>query len=73
MGEATSGTNGAGSAPRLKDVAEAAGVSVKTVSNVVNGTVHVAAATRTRVQAAIDALGYTPTWRPASCAPAAAA
>ncbi|WP_194915502.1 LacI family DNA-binding transcriptional regulator [Catenulispora rubra] len=54
------GTNGAGSAPRLKDVAEAAGVSVKTVSNVVNGTVHVAADTRAKVQAAIDALGYHP-------------
>lgn len=56
----TLGSRGAGPAPRLKDVAEAAGVSVKTVSNVVNGAEHVAAGTRTRVQAAIDALGYHP-------------
>jgi DNA-binding LacI/PurR family transcriptional regulator len=60
MDGARSVPNGAGPAPRLKDVAEAAGVSVKTVSNVVNGTVHVAAATREKVQAAIDALGYHP-------------
>lgn len=52
-------TNG-GAAPRLKDVAHAAGVSVKTVSNVVNGSSHVADETRTRVQQAIDALGYHP-------------
>jgi DNA-binding LacI/PurR family transcriptional regulator len=46
--------------PGLKDVAARAGVSIKTVSNVVNGYVHVAAATRARVQEAIDALGYKP-------------
>ena len=45
---------------RLKDVAEAAGVSVKTVSNVVNGSTHVAQETRQRVQQAIDTLGYQP-------------
>ena len=33
---------GGSAVPRLKDVAEAAGVSVKTVSNVVNGSVQVA-------------------------------
>jgi DNA-binding LacI/PurR family transcriptional regulator len=44
----------------LKDVAARAGVSIKTVSNVVNGYVHVAPETRARVQDAIDALGYTP-------------
>jgi DNA-binding LacI/PurR family transcriptional regulator len=44
----------------LKDVAALAGVSVKTVSNVVNGYVHVSAATRERVQHAIDELGYRP-------------
>jgi DNA-binding LacI/PurR family transcriptional regulator len=44
----------------LKDVAALAGVSVKTVSNVVNGYVHVSATTRERVQAAIDELGYRP-------------
>lgn len=46
--------------PTLKDVAQAAGVSVKTVSNVVNGYVHVSTETRTRVQRAIDELNYRP-------------
>ncbi len=44
----------------LHDVARVAGVSFKTVSNVVNDHPHVAAATRSRVQAAIDELGYRP-------------
>ena len=44
----------------LKDVALAAGVSIKTVSNVVNDYPFVSAATRTRVQAVIDELGYRP-------------
>ncbi|NYI96526.1 DNA-binding LacI/PurR family transcriptional regulator [Streptomonospora nanhaiensis] len=44
----------------LKDVAERAGVSAKTVSNVVNGYRHVTPATRRRVQQAIDELGYRP-------------
>ncbi|WP_188191512.1 LacI family DNA-binding transcriptional regulator [Nonomuraea sp. SYSU D8015] len=44
----------------LKDVARLAGVSVKTVSNVVNGYVHVTPATRTRVEAAIKELNYRP-------------
>jgi DNA-binding LacI/PurR family transcriptional regulator len=44
----------------LKDVAARAGVSIKTVSNVVNGYVHVAPETRARVQDAIDELGYKP-------------
>ena len=47
-------------APTLKDVALRAGVSVRTVSNVVNDYVYVADDTRTRVQAAIDELGYRP-------------
>ena len=47
-------------APTLKDVAQQAGVSVRTVSNVVNGYVYVAEDTRRRVQTAIDALGYRP-------------
>ncbi|MEV8507493.1 LacI family DNA-binding transcriptional regulator [Actinoplanes sp. NPDC051475] len=46
--------------PGLKDVAARAGVSIKTVSNVVNGYVHVSPETRARVQQAIDALGYIP-------------
>jgi DNA-binding LacI/PurR family transcriptional regulator len=45
---------------RLRDVAERAGVSVKTVSNVVNGFVHVAPGTRSHVQAVIDDMGYRP-------------
>ncbi|MDI3420069.1 LacI family DNA-binding transcriptional regulator [Streptomyces luteolus] len=44
----------------LKDVAERAGVSIKTVSNVVNNYQHVTPAMRSRVQAAIDELGYRP-------------
>lgn len=42
----------------MNDVATAAGVSVKTVSNVVNDYPHVRPATRAKVQRAIDALGY---------------
>ncbi|HEY9293323.1 MAG TPA: LacI family DNA-binding transcriptional regulator [Microlunatus sp.] len=48
------------SRPRLTDVALRAGVSMKTVSNVVNGTGSASAATRARVQAAINELGYRP-------------
>ncbi|MFE0674141.1 LacI family DNA-binding transcriptional regulator [Streptomyces sp. NPDC058867] len=44
--------------PRIKDVAEYAGVSPKTVSNVINNYEHVSERTRTAVQEAIDALGY---------------
>ncbi|MEU6673692.1 LacI family DNA-binding transcriptional regulator [Streptomyces sp. NPDC046853] len=44
----------------LKDVAERAGVSIKTVSNVVNKYQHVTPAMRARVQEAIDELGYRP-------------
>lgn len=44
----------------LRDVAARAGVSVKTVSNVVNGYAHVRESTRTRVQAALDELNYQP-------------
>lgn len=44
----------------LKDVAGLAGVSVKTVSNVVNGLEFVREATRVKVLAAIDELGYRP-------------
>ncbi|WP_435172232.1 LacI family DNA-binding transcriptional regulator [Actinacidiphila sp. bgisy145] len=44
----------------LKDVALRAGVSVKTVSNVVNDYPHVTPGTRRRVQQAIDELGYRP-------------
>ena len=49
-----------GGSSNLRDVAAAAGVSVKTVSNVVNGYAHVSDATRARVQQAIDELRYRP-------------
>lgn len=45
---------------RLKDVAALAGVSTRTVSNVVSGTGAVAEETRARVQSALDELGYRP-------------
>ena len=45
---------------RMKEVATRAGVSVKTVSNVVNGYQHVAPSTRERVQRVIDEMGYRP-------------
>ena len=42
----------------MHDVAQRAGVSVKTVSNVVNGYPHIRDSTRHRVEEAIDHLGY---------------
>lgn len=45
---------------RLKDVARQAGVSITTVSHVVNGTRRVAPETQARVQRAIAELGYRP-------------
>jgi DNA-binding LacI/PurR family transcriptional regulator len=45
---------------RLQDVADLAGVSMKTVSNVVHDYEHVSAAMRDKVQAAIAELGYRP-------------
>jgi DNA-binding LacI/PurR family transcriptional regulator len=53
-------TGAPGSRASLKHVAERAGVSVKTVSNVVNGYLHVTDSTRARVQRAIDDLNYRP-------------
>ncbi len=44
----------------MHDVAKLAGVSFKTVSNVINHHPHVSDSTRTKVQAAIDELGYQP-------------
>ncbi|WP_129664124.1 LacI family DNA-binding transcriptional regulator [Phytoactinopolyspora endophytica] len=46
--------------PTLRDVAAAAGVSIRTVSNVVNGYAAVSEELRVRVQAALDELGYRP-------------
>jgi DNA-binding LacI/PurR family transcriptional regulator len=45
---------------RLQDVAELAGVSMKTVSNVVRDYPHVSERMRSRVEAAIAELGYRP-------------
>lgn len=44
----------------MRDVATIAGVSVKTVSRVVNGEPGVAPATRLQVQSVIDRLRFTP-------------
>lgn len=44
----------------LHEVAFLAGVSIKTVSNVINGYPHIRPATRDRVEAAVAELGYTP-------------
>ena len=44
----------------LRDVAERAGVSIRTVSNVVNGYAPVSDELRMRVDAAVHALGYRP-------------
>lgn len=48
------------SKPRISEVARRAGVSVGTVSHVLNGRVPVSAERRARVEAAIEALGYVP-------------
>jgi DNA-binding LacI/PurR family transcriptional regulator len=45
---------------RLEDVAKLAGVSMKTVSNVVHDYPHVSVKTREKVQSAIEQLGYRP-------------
>jgi DNA-binding LacI/PurR family transcriptional regulator len=54
------GTSASGDRASLKHVAALAGVSVKTVSNVVNGYAHVTERTRVRVQQAIAELNYRP-------------
>ncbi|MFP3380568.1 LacI family DNA-binding transcriptional regulator, partial [Bacillus sp. SIMBA_069] len=47
-------------AATLQDVSRLAGVSIKTVSNVINDYPHVRDSTRRRVLAAIAELDYTP-------------
>ncbi|WP_203582396.1 LacI family DNA-binding transcriptional regulator [Microbacterium hibisci] len=47
-------------AATLHDVARLAGVSIKTVSNVINDYPHIRPTTKERVEAAIAELGYTP-------------
>ena len=44
----------------LHDVAQLAGVSIKTVSNVINDYPHISIATREKVEAAVAQLGYQP-------------
>ena len=44
----------------IKDVAKEAGVSLMTVSRVINNKEHIAAATREKVQAALEKLNYMP-------------
>lgn len=46
------------SAVTMADVARRAGVSIKTVSNVINGYPHIRPVTRAKVEEAIEALGY---------------
>ncbi len=46
--------------PTIYDVAREVGVSISTVSRVINASPNVSDATRERVQAAIDALGFIP-------------
>ncbi|MGC9522988.1 MAG: LacI family DNA-binding transcriptional regulator [Anaerolineae bacterium] len=48
------------SRPTMRDVANLAGVSIATVSHVVNGTRHVEEDTKARVLASIQELGYRP-------------
>jgi len=48
------------SPPTIYDVAEVAGVSISTVSRVINANPHVSDATRERIQDAIDKLGFIP-------------
>lgn len=59
-GDVIPGATGGTRVPTLVDVAARAGVSIKTASNVVTGAFPVAEATRSRVQAAVDDLGYRP-------------
>lgn len=54
--------------PRIADVALAAGVSVPTVSKVLNGRPHVSPSTRNRVDAAVKELGYRKPLREVSSA-----
>jgi LacI family transcriptional regulator len=46
--------------PTISDVAELAGVSIKTVSRVLNGEPHVRPVLRQKVLSAVEALAYTP-------------
>lgn len=56
------GEQGAVHRPTIEDVSRAAGVSIKTVSRVLNREKYVAAATRERVEQAVAALGFRPSF-----------
>lgn len=60
LNSSAAGRERASTAPRLKDVALLAGVSIRTVSNVVNGYAPVSAPMRTKVESAVEELGYRP-------------
>src|SRR5690554_3214864 len=51
---------GSGTTPTIQDVARTAGVAIGTVSRVLSGHGSVRAATRVKVEEAIEKLGYTP-------------
>jgi DNA-binding LacI/PurR family transcriptional regulator len=55
-----SGTSRRAGLPTIKDVASRAGVSWRTVSNVIHGHKYLRAETRAKVEAAISELGYRP-------------
>ena len=50
----------------INDVAELAGVSIKTVSRVINLEPNVRDSTRDKVNVAIAKLNYSPTYRPST-------
>ena len=58
--DAIADADGSARVPTMLDVAARAGVSIKTVSNVVTGLHPVADTTRDRVEVAIEELGYRP-------------
>ena len=58
--EAVEPRPGAGGPPTIADVARLAGVSRQTVSRVINGKGEITEATRGRVQAVIDQIGFRP-------------
>lgn len=53
----------------MRDVAQAADVSIKTVSNVINDHPNIKAETRERVLLAIEKLGYQPNLSARACGP----
>ncbi|MEO0399181.1 MAG: LacI family DNA-binding transcriptional regulator [Pseudomonadota bacterium] len=55
-----SAENGGRASPKLEDVAKRAGVSISTVSNVINNRTNFSAATKKRVEQAIRDLDYMP-------------